>query len=230
MDFTAIFNNIFNSPAIEPFTLEQFLLCLLCGLFVGTMIATMYAMHNEHTSSLISTIVMLPAVVSIIILAVNDSIGTGIAVVGAFALIRFRSATGKAKEISAIFISMAAGLLIGVGYLGYSIVFTILVGIFYAIYQRYSDTQEAIPQRRLDITVPEALQKADLFDDILDKYTVSRRLIKVKTVNMGSMYRLSYIVTLMAGVNEIEMINEIRCRNGNLEVSSAEYMGEESNL
>lgn len=230
MDFTAIFNNIFNNPAIEPFTLEQFLLCLLCGLFVGSMIATLYAVHNEHTSSLISTIVMLPAVVSIIILAVNDSIGTGIAVVGAFALIRFRSATGKAKEISIIFIAMAAGLLIGVGYLGYALVFTIIVGIFYVLYQRYNESQSVEVQRRLDITVPEALQRSDLFDDLLDKYTVTRRLIKVKTVNMGSMYRLSYIISLAAGADEIEMINEIRCRNGNLEVSLAEYMEEESNL
>lgn len=187
-------------------------------------------MHNEHSNSLISTIVMLPSVVSVIILAVNDSIGTGIAVVGAFALIRFRSAPGKAKEIGAIFISMAAGLLIGVGYLGYSILFTIIVGIFYAVYQLYSEKEGSVAQRRLDIMVPEDLNFVSMFDDLFDRYTETRRLIRVKTMNMGTMFRLSYVVTMDAGTSEKEFIDAIRCRNGNLEVSLAEYREEESNL
>lgn len=190
----------------------------------------LYAMHNEHSNSLISTIVMLPSVVSVIILAVNDSIGTGIAVVGAFALIRFRSAPGKAKEIGAIFISMAAGLLIGVGYLGYSILFTIIVGIFYAVYQLYSEKEGSVAQRRLDIMVPEDLNFVSMFDDLFDRYTETRRLIRVKTMNMGTMFRLSYVVTMDAGTSEKEFIDAIRCRNGNLEVSLAEYREEESNL
>lgn len=210
--------------------MAQFLLCILCGLFVGSLTAVLYAMHNEHSTSLISTIVMLPAVVSVIILAVNDSIGTGIAVVGAFALIRFRSAPGKAKEIGAIFISMAAGLLIGVGYLGYAILFTIIVGIFYAVYQLYSEKEEAIAERKLNITIPEDLDYVTVFDDLFEKYTESHRLVRVKTMNMGTMFRLSYIVRMLADVNEKEMIDAIRCRNGNMEVSLAEYEEEESNL
>lgn len=230
MDTLSIFDNIFNSPLIEPFTLSQFLLCILCGLFVGSLTAVLYATHNEHSNSLISTIVMLPAVVSVIILAVNDSIGTGIAVVGAFALIRFRSAPGKAKEIGAIFISMAAGLLIGVGYLGYSILFTIIVGIFYAVYQIYSDREAPSVERKLNITVPEDLDYVTMFDDLFEKYTTAHRLVRTKTMNMGTMFRLSYIVTLKPGANEKELIDAIRCRNGNLEVSLAEYIVEESNL
>lgn len=210
--------------------MAQFLLCILCGLFVGSLTAVLYAMHNEHSTSLISTIVMLPAVVSVIILAVNDSIGTGIAVVGAFALIRFRSAPGKAKEIGAIFISMAAGLLIGVGYLGYAILFTIIVGIFYAVYQLYSEKEEAVAERKLNVTIPEDLDYVTVFDDLFEKYTESHRLVRVKTMNMGTMFRLSYIVRMAADVNEKEMIDAIRCRNGNMEVSLAEYEEEESNL
>lgn len=112
-----VFDNIFNNPAVESFTLPQFTLCILCGLLVGALIGTFYASRNEHTESFISTIVLIPAVVAIIIVGVNGNIGTGIAVAGAFALVRFRSAPGKAKEIGAIFMAMGAGLLIGVGYL-----------------------------------------------------------------------------------------------------------------
>ncbi len=227
-----IFDNIFNSPIIEPFTLAQFLLCILCGLLIGALIGAFYAYHNEHTESFVSTIVVIPAVVATIILAVNGSIGTGIAVAGAFALIRFRSAPGKAKEIGAIFLAMASGLLIGVGYLGYAVLFTIVVGIFFSIYGKFtSDADAEKPVKKvLNVTVPEGLDYCGILDDILDRYASYHHMKKVKTTNMGSMFRLTYDVTLIDESQSKKMIDEIRCRNGNLEVSLADAETDESGL
>lgn len=227
-----VFDNIFNNPAVESFTLPQFTLCILCGLLVGALIGTFYASRNEHTESFISTIVLIPAVVAIIIVGVNGNIGTGIAVAGAFALVRFRSAPGKAKEIGAIFMAMGAGLLIGVGYLAYSIVFTLIVGVFYMIYEkiRVSEDGEAHLKKTLNVTVPEDLDYCGVLDDILDKYSSYHRLRKVKTTNMGSMFRLTYDITLLDDRQSKMMIDEIRCRNGNLEVSLSDASSEDSSL
>lgn len=216
----SIFDNIFNSPTIEAFTLTQFLLCVLCGLLAGAMVAMFYASRNEHTESFITTIVMMPAIVAIIIIAVNGSIGTGIAVAGAFALVRFRSAPGKAKEIGAIFLAMGAGLLIGIGYLTYSLLFTLILGVFFALYEKLSD-EKADPSNRkvLNITVPEDLDYTGVMDGILSKYTTYSHMKKVKSTNMGSMFRLTYEVDLVSDCNVKSMLDEIRCRNGNLEVS-----------
>ncbi len=227
-----VFDNIFNNPAVESFTLPQFTLCILCGLLVGALIGTFYASRNEHTESFISTIVLIPAVVAIIIVGVNGNIGTGIAVAGAFALVRFRSAPGKAKEIGAIFMAMGAGLLIGVGYLAYSIVFTLIVGVFYMVYEkiRVSEDGEAHLKKTLNVTVPEDLDYCGVLDDILDKYSSYHRLRKVKTTNMGSMFRLTYDITLLDDRQSKMMIDEIRCRNGNLEVSLSDASSEDSSL
>lgn len=114
----SLLDNIFADPLTDVFTLDQFLLVTFCGLFVGAMIGVFYAVFNKYSESFVSTVALLPAVVAVVILVVNDNIGMGIAVAGAFALIRFRSAPGKAKEIGAIFLSMGAGLLVGGGLSG----------------------------------------------------------------------------------------------------------------
>ena len=227
-----VFDNIFNNPAVEAFTISQFVLCVLCGLLVGALIGAFYASRNEHTESFITTIVLIPAIVAIIIVGVNGNIGTGIAVAGAFALVRFRSAPGKAKEIGAIFMAMGSGLLIGVGYLAYAILFTIIVGLFYLIYEkiRISEDGDISMKRTLNVTVPEDLDYCGVLDDILDKYASYHHLRKVKTTNMGSMFRLTYDVTILDERQTKPMIDEIRCRNGNLEVSLSDASTEDSSL
>lgn len=228
----SLLDNIFADPLTDVFTLDQFLLVTFCGLFVGAMIGVFYAVFNKYSESFVSTVALLPAVVAVVILVVNDNIGMGIAVAGAFALIRFRSAPGKAKEIGAIFLSMGAGLLVGVGYLAFAIIFALISGLFYFLYTRISDHygMQQIKDKVLNVTVPEDLDYSGIFDDIFANYTDGHRLKRVKTSNMGSMFRLTYSVTMKAGANEKAMIDEIRCRNGNLEVSVADIEGEEAGL
>lgn len=227
-----IFDSIFNNTAVQSFTLAQFILCVLCGLLVGALIGIFYASRNEHTESFISTIFLIPAVVAIIIIGVNGNIGTGVAVAGAFALVRFRSAPGKAKEIGAIFMAMGAGLLIGVGYLVYSIVFTLIVGVFCIVFEKIRGPKdgEVNLKKTLNVTVPEDLDYCGVLDDILIKYSSYHRLRKVRTTNMGSMFRLTYDITLLDDRQSKIMIDEIRCRNGNLEVSLSDATSEESAL
>lgn len=227
-----IFDSIFNNTAVQSFTLPQFILCVLCGLLVGALIGTFYASRNEHTESFISTIFLIPSVVAIIIIGVNGNIGTGVAVAGAFALVRFRSAPGKAKEIGAIFMAMGAGLLIGVGYLVYSIVFTLIVGVFCIVFEKIRGPKdgEVNLKKTLNVTVPEDLDYCGVLDDILIKYSSYHRLRRVRTTNMGSMFRLTYDITLLDDRQSKIMIDEIRCRNGNLEVSLSDATSEESAL
>lgn len=226
-----MFMNIFDDAYTVPFTVQEFITCLLSGLLVGAMISLFYATHNEHTESFISAVFLLPAVVAIIIVTVKDSIGAGIAVMGAFALVRFRSTPGKAKEITAIFIAMGSGLLIGVGYIGYALLLTVLLGIILIAFHKINEPEEAAqPGRLLRVTIPEDLNYTTVFDDIFDKYTTYHRRIRVKTTNMGSMYRLTYEVSLADPAREKEMIDAIRSRNGNLEVSLSEIEESDDSL
>ena len=210
---------IFDSIISAGTTIETFLACLGCSLLVGAMIALVYRYRTKHSESLMFTIGMIPAVVSVIIQVVNGNIGAGIAVMGAFSLVRFRSAPGTAKEIGMIFLAMSTGLLIGMGFIGYALVFTAVMCAICLLYNTYSQGWSAKTPLTLRITVPEDLDFKGAFDEALAKHARSFELSSVKTVNMGSMYKLTYEVTLNADCNEKQMIDEIRCINGNLEVS-----------
>lgn len=163
------------------------------------------------------TIALIPAVVTVIIMVVNGNIGAGIAVMGAFSLVRFRSAPGTAKEIGMIFLAMSTGLLTGMGFVGYAVVFTLVMCVICAAYTRASGGWSS-DSMVLRITVPEDLDFEDAFDDVLDRYTKTHELSTVKTANMGSMYRLSYDVELLPGCSRKALMDELRSRNGNLEV------------
>ncbi len=210
---------IFDSIITSGTTIETFLACLGCSLLVGLAIAFVYRYRTKHSESLMFTIGMIPAVVSVIIQVVNGNIGAGIAVMGAFSLVRFRSAPGTAKEIGMIFLAMSTGLLIGMGFIGYALVFTAIMCAICLIYNTCSGGWSAKAPLTLRITVPEDLDFKGAFDGVLSKHAREFELSSVKTVNMGSMYKLTYDVTLNADCNEKQMIDEIRCINGNLEVS-----------
>ena len=212
------FDSIFDSSSvsIEPMA---FLSCLGCALLVGVLIAAVYRFRSKYSQSLMFTIAMIPAVVTVIIMVVNGNIGAGIAVMGAFSLVRFRSAPGTAKEIGMIFLAMSTGLLIGMGFLGYAVLFTLIMCGICVAYNALSSGWSGKTPLTLRITVPEDLDFNDAFDDILAKYTTRYECTGVKTVNMGSMYKLTYEVETIKGCDEKAMMDEIRCRNGNLEVS-----------
>ena len=150
---------------------------------------------------------------------VNGNVGTGVAVAGAFSLVRFRSVPGSAKDIGAIFIAMGAGLVSGMGYLGYAVLYTVILALIMAGYVHLNlwekkDTRE----KTLTITIPEDLDYTSVFDDLFDTYTDKWELSKVKTTNMGSLFKLTYQMTLKDSSKEKEMIDGLRCRNGNLEI------------
>ena len=215
----AIFKGIFDNELTQVIEIGDFLLCLGVSLFLGLIMAAAYMFKNEHTKSFLVTLALLPAVVCVVIMMVNGNIGAGVAVAGAFSLVRFRSAPGSAKEIVTIFLAMGAGLIAGMGYLGFSALFTIIMCLMFLVYNAVvGNTKSEIVNKTIKITIPEDLDYTGAFDDIFVEYTKKSKLVKVKTTNMGSMFRLTYNITLRDATREKEMIDRIRERNGNLEI------------
>ena len=226
-----IFKGIFDNELITTISVGDFLLCLGVSIVLGMIMAAAYMFRNEYTKSFVITLALLPAVVCVVIMMVNGNIGAGVAVAGAFSLVRFRSAPGSAKEIVTIFFAMGAGLIAGMGYLGFAVLFALVMCVAFAIYNRlgFGVKKNAAIFKTLTITIPEDLDYTGVFDDIFSEYTVSNSLVRVKSTNMGSMFKLTYNLELRAVGREKEMIDKLRCRNGNLEivVSNQETVGTE---
>ncbi len=215
----AIFKGVFDNELTQVIEVGDFLLCLGVSLVLGLIMAAAYMFKNEHTKSFLVTLALLPAVVCVVIMMVNGNIGAGVAVAGAFSLVRFRSAPGSAKEIVTIFLAMGAGLIAGMGYLGFAALFTVIMCAMFFLYNFLTgNTKTETVHKTIKITIPEDLDYSGAFDDIFAEYTKKNELIKVKTTNMGSMFRLTYNVTLRDATKEKEMIDRIRERNGNLEI------------
>ena len=215
-----IFNGIFEHDLTQVISVGDFLLCIGVSLILGLVMAAAYMWKNDYTKSFLITLALLPAVVCVVIMMVNGNIGAGVAVAGAFSLVRFRSAPGSAKEIVTIFLAMGTGLIAGMGYLGFSALFTLIMSavfLFYNLLASGGVRRDAVC-KTLKITIPEDLDYTGAFDDIFAEYTKKSELIKVKTTNMGSMFRLTYNVTLKDASMEKPMIDRIRERNGNLEI------------
>ena len=203
--------------------LGQFAAATAASLVLGLIIAAAYMVGTRYTRSFVMTLVLLPAIICVIIMMVNGSIGTGIAVAGAFSLVRFRSVPGTAREICTLFLAMASGLIAGTGYLGIAALFTIIMCAVYLILVKvdFGFARNADKYKTLRVVVPEDLDYTGMFDDVFSEYTSSCELSQVKTTNMGSMYKLTYDIVLKNPAREKEMIDTIRCRNGNLEVSAS---------
>ncbi len=201
--------------------IKVFLTCIAVSLLSGLIIAFGYMFKNKYTSSFVITLALLPAMVCVVIMTVNGNVGMGVAVAGAFGLVRFRSVPGSAREIAIIFLAMATGLISGTGYLGYALLFSVMmtaVYILYTIIGNRPGKRDAL-YKTLSITVPEDLNYSEAFKDLLSEYTKSHELVKVKTTNMGSLYKLTYNIVLKKCDSEKEFIDKLRCRNGNLEIS-----------
>lgn len=216
-----LFKGIFDTDMTTVISVRDFLFCVACSLVIGLIMAVSYMYRTRYTKSFVATLAMLPAVVCVVIMMVNGNIGAGVAVAGAFSLVRFRSVPGTAKEIGIIFLAMGAGLVAGMGYLAYAFLFTFILCAVNIIYTRFNfgSHRKASLYKTLRITIPEDLDYTDVFEDIFKSYTTSCELIQVKTTNMGSMFRLTYNLTLKDNSVEKEMIDNLRCRNGNLEIT-----------
>lgn len=215
-----LFSGLFGTSTldIEVFT---FVICIAIALGVGFFNAWIHSLNGHSSKSFLTTLAVIPAVVCMIIMMVNGNIGTGVAVAGAFSLIRFRSVPGTAKEIGGIFIAMGAGISIGMGYIGFAVVFVLIVSTFIFLIGKSSFGGKTGDAKTLRITIPEGLNYSQVFDDLFAAYTNGAILNSVKTSNMGSLYKLSYQIYLKDNSLEKDFIDAIRCRNGNLEVSIA---------
>lgn len=205
-------------------------LALVCGF--GYALLACRAARTAVSRSFFTAVGLLPGAVAAVIALVNGSVGTGLAVAGAFSLVRFRSAPGSAREIAVIFIAMAGGLCFGVGYAGYGFALLAVFGLLLFAADRVPGPDRRPPARErvLRIVVPEDLEYGSVFDDLFDKYTLSRERTQVKTMNMGSTFRLCYRLTLKDPAMEKEFIDALRCRNGNLEISLNSAESSDSDL
>lgn len=217
-----------NSILGTELTLTSFLICTGVSLLLGVGTALVAGYRSRSTQSLAVTLAILPAVVQAVIMLVNGSIGAGIAVAGAFSLVRFRSAPGTAREIAAIFLAMAIGLATGMGYVRLAaLLFLILAGAMLALTAlRFGQKEDA--GRILKITIPEDLDYDGLFDDLFERYTTAHTLEKVKTTNMGTLYELRYRITLRQEPVPKVFLDELRCRNGNLNITCCREESHES--
>ena len=229
--FENFFKGLFDTDLVAVISVTDFLLCLGCSLVLGLVMAFAYMYRTRYTKSFVITLALLPAVVCVVIMLVNGNVGTGVAVAGAFSLVRFRSVPGTAKEICTLFLAMGAGLIAGMGYLGFALLFTVVMCVMFVLYNclDFGAKKNAATFKTFTITIPEDLDYSGVFDDIFAEFTRSHDLIRVKTTNMGSMFKLTYNVELADATREKEMIDKLRCRNGNLEiaVSKQETVGTE---
>jgi uncharacterized membrane protein YhiD involved in acid resistance len=217
---TDIFESILNSGTeLASIDILQFILCTAVSLGLGLIAALIYMFRNNYNKGFVVTIAILPAVVQLVIMLVNGNLGAGLAVMGAFALVRFRSIPGSAKDIAAVFFSMAIGLATGMGFLAIAAVFVIIVGAANIIYTLVPIGRVSGDRRQLKITIPETLDHDEVFAPVFERYLSGVELVNIKTSNMGSLYKLFYEVTLKSGIKEKEFIDELRTRNGNLEIA-----------
>lgn len=215
-----IFNSLFENSTQSTLSVGIFLLCVLFSLIDGIIFCLAYLFKNETTKSFKLSLMILPTIVCVVIMMVNGNIGVGVAVAGAFSLVRFRSAPGTAKEICVLFAGMCAGLIAGVGYLAYSLLFSLLMGIIILILNLVLQvTDNKNTSKILKITIPEDLEYNEVFLDLFKEYTKEHSLISVKTANMGSLYKLKYKIKLNNVNEEKAFMDKIRMRNGNLEVA-----------
>lgn len=215
-----LFKGIFDNELTATVSVTDFLLCLGLALGLGLITALAYMYRTRYTKSFVTTLALLPAVVCIVIMLVNGNIGAGVAVAGAFSLVRFRSVPGTAKEICMLFLAMGTGLITGMGYLGFAVLFTLIMCLIFMLYNRIDlgSKKNSASYKTLTVTIPEDLNYTSIFDDIFGQYTSSHELTRVKTTNMGSLFKATYNIILRDPTKEKEMIDAMRCRNGNLEI------------
>ncbi len=188
------------------------------SLFLGMIVAGLYMFRNSYSKSFVVTLALLPAMVQLVILLVNGNVGAGVAVMGAFSLVRFRSIPGNARDIGSIFLAMGLGLATGMNQLLIAFVFTMIIGGMTLLLNTLGFAEKSREEKELRITLPENLDYTELFDDLLDEFTQEWELVKVKTTNMGSLYELSFRVIPKGDGFSKELMDALRCRNGNLPI------------
>ena len=212
-------DSILSTATTTGITLQDMLLCTLASLLLGVGIALIYMFKNTYTKSFVVTLALLPVIVQAVIMLVNGNLGTGVAVLGAFSLVRFRSVPGSAREIGSLFFAMAIGLATGMGYIGFAVLFLAVVGGVTLLLSALPFGEKRRTEKELKVVIPEDLDYTGIFDDLFSRYASRAELIRVKTVSMGSLFELQYHITLKDPTSEKEFIDQLRCRNGNLSIA-----------
>lgn len=215
--FTSLYAD--TGSAMSSVTSFEFLICCLASIVLGAVAAWVYTFRHEHTKNFVVTLALLPLIVQAVITLVNGNLGAGIAVMGVFNLVRFRSIPGTAKDITSVFLAMAIGLATGMGYLGLAVLFTIVVCVVNIAFTLSPFGKPTEPEMALNITIPEDLEYDGVFDKVLARYTESFELTSVTTSNMGALFKLEYKVRLRQASEAKRLIDEIRTLNGNLKVA-----------
>ncbi len=209
---------LLNSIFSDPITAQQLLICLAAALILGVGNSFVFLFRSRHTSGFALTLALMPMAVAVVIMLVNGNIGTGVAIAGAFTLTRFRSVPGTAREISAIFVDMGIGLALGMGYIGFAILFFLVAAVFVMAMTLMGFGNTSRRDKQMKITIPEDYDYSGLFDDVFDRYNVKAELQKVKTASMGTLFELTYDVQFPDEHIPKAMIDDIRSRNGNLNI------------
>ncbi|MBZ2136113.1 DUF4956 domain-containing protein [Streptococcus gordonii] len=222
-----LFNDVFTSTVVKPLTMLE---AIGVSLVLGLVVAKVYQYKTVYSKSFVMSLALLPALIAVVIFLVNGSLGAGVAVMGAFSLIRFRSAPGGAKELVSIFLAMTIGIAIGMGYLVFAGAFTLIMSVAIILLETINFGQMKHSIRQLTIVIPESLDYESIFDDIFDKATNYLELASVKTSDMGSLFKLKYIIQLNGKMTEKELMDALRTRNGNLEIAINRYITKENEL
>ena len=222
-----LFNDVFTSTAVKPLIMLE---AIGVALVLGLVVAKVYQYKTVYSKSFVMSLALLPALIAVVIFLVNGSLGAGVAVMGAFSLIRFRSAPGGAKELVSIFLAMTIGIAIGMGYLVFAGAFTLITSVAIILLETINFGQMRHSIRQLTIVIPESLDYESIFDDIFDKATNHLELASVKTSDMGSLFKLKYIIQLNGKMTEKELMDALRTRNGNLEIAISRYITKENEL
>ena len=210
--------SILNVASTATISLRSVALCTAASLALGMAGALIYMYKSVYSKSFVVMLALLPAIVQAVIMLVNGNLGTGVAVLGAFSLVRFRSVPGSAREIGSIFFAMAIGLATGMGYIGFAVFFLMIIGAMTLLLSATPFGEQKKSEKELKIVIPENLDYTGIFDDLFAQYTTKAALIKVRTTNMGSLYELHYHIALRDIAKEKEFLDQIRCRNGNLNI------------
>lgn len=221
-----MFSSIFNSST-TGLDITTALICAGVALVLGIAIALTHLKTSQTTKGFLITLAVLPLLVMAVMIMINGNLGTSIAILGAFSLIRFRSIQGCAKDLLSVFFAMMVGLALGMGHILFAVVISV-IAIFAIVVLSYTHFLEPDQQERvLKVVIPEDLDYDDVFKETFEKYTSTAKLVKMKTVNMGSLYKLTYDVKLKAGVKEKQFLDDIRVKNCNLKVLLSEPCCEE---
>ena len=204
--------------AAGELTTEGALISLVASMICGLVIAALYMVRSDYSKNFVIALVILPALVQVVITVVNGNLGASVAVMGAFSLVRFRSAPGSAKDITAIFFAMAVGLANGMGYILYSATIVGIVGVIYLLLTLSGFGEHGVREKHLKVLIPESLDYTTVFDDVFEKYVKRSELTKVKTTDLGSIFELNYQITLKDAKQEKEFLDALRTRNGNLTI------------